>query len=150
MNIFHLVLYQTGNSRNTVNYLLHQFGWRNSNELETFRLFNVFAKEIIGVSEESTTTKIFVSCWKTPLVENFPEVVQSHGSNFITYQTLPRIMIPPSQKLKKLTSREGRSTATANTCCHGDTVYFLVVIDRESVLPSIFRKPHNVGSRSNS
>ena len=35
--------------------------------------------------------------------------------------------------------REVRSTAAWNLRCHETTVYFLAVIDRESVLPPIFR-----------
>ena len=32
------------------------------------------------------TTETFVPCWKSPLVQNFADVVQSQRSNFITYQ----------------------------------------------------------------
>jgi hypothetical protein len=53
-------------------------------ELVSFRVLQIFVEEGIGVSSESSTTEIFVPSFKTRLVTNFQEVVQSQGSNFIT------------------------------------------------------------------
>ena len=57
----------------------------------------------------------------------------------ITYQNC-RIVTPrPLKKFKKTHRREVRSTAACNLRCHATTVHFLAAIDRESVLPPIFR-----------
>ncbi len=45
----------------------------------------------------------------------------------------------PLKKFKKTHRREVRSTAACNLRCHATTVHFLAAIDRESVLPPIFR-----------
>ena len=66
INICNLVLYQTGNSRNTANFLLQHFRQWISNELATFGLFNVFVKETTGETEGRSTTKMFVPCCQIP------------------------------------------------------------------------------------
>ncbi len=38
----------------------------------------------MGTSPESSITKTFVPSWKSPLLHNFPDVVQRQWSNFIT------------------------------------------------------------------
>ena len=50
--------------------------------------------------------------------------------------TTPQV---PLKRFKKTHRREVRSTAACNLRCHATTVHFLAVIDRESVLPPIFR-----------
>jgi len=57
----------------------------------------------------------------------------------ITYQNCAWQPQGPLKKFKKTHRREVRSTAACNLRCHATTVHFLAVIDRESVLPPIFR-----------
>jgi hypothetical protein len=122
-------LYQVWNSHNTSNSVPLDLRRPNSNQLTTFGLFHVFRKEVIGVSETSSTTKkglyhVDKFHWYS-LFQMWYKDTEVLSLRTEIAELWPQKHEDLLSKFKKLSWREVRSTTGDNTMLSWDYLAFL-------------------------